>query len=82
MDKSVFRIVPLVFVVLLFVIAFAAKPLDREFFLYDFTFTTNIYASLTRADMYASFHLWSVDVEMQYYLAYPFLSGYVDEIFY
>lgn len=66
------RIFPIYFLAI-FVMYFLDVPPVRETFLWCLTYTTNIYIATKQHWMGTIDHLWSLAVEEQYYLIFPYL---------
>ncbi|MEX3901064.1 acyltransferase family protein [Paraburkholderia sp. BR10954] len=69
----VFRILPLAYIALSVVALCSVSPLPREFYLYNLTFTSNIFTAKTGDWLPHTGHFWSLAVEMQFYVLYPVL---------
>lgn len=74
--RRFFRIFPLYYVVI-FVLLFADYQNTREIFPWLVTYTTNIYQSITNASIGDFNHFWSLAVEEQFYLFWPFLILFI-----
>ncbi|WNC90970.1 acyltransferase [Paraburkholderia sp. FT54] len=66
------RIIPLAFFALAVVALLSTEPLPKGFFEYNLTFTSNIYTARTGEWFPDVGHYWSLAVEMQFYLIFPF----------
>lgn len=70
--RRTLRIFPVYFVVL-FVLYYVDYRTTRESFLYLSTYTTNIYMAYMNNGIEQFFHYWSLAVEEQFYIVWPFL---------
>lgn len=70
--KRSLRIFPLYFIVLACIFIFYREE-THQYFLYLLTYTTNIYMTLCNCYIDNRTHLWSLAVEEQFYLIWPFI---------
>lgn len=70
--RRTIRIFPLYYLVL-FILFILNIPPVRDKFIWLITYTTNIYIAMTSSWLGLVDHLWSLAVEEQYYLFFPFL---------
>lgn len=70
------RIFPLYYLVLALGVILAIPP-ARDYFIYYSTYTANIKMALGRFDTAYFTHLWSLAVEEQFYILFPFLVLFV-----
>lgn len=68
--KRTLRIFPLYYLVLLVIYIFPNQV--QDYFIYLLTYTTNIYMTLCNCYISNRTHLWSLAVEEQFYLIWPF----------
>lgn len=70
--KRVLRIFPLYYLVILLLILFKYDEI-KDYFIYLATYTTNIYMTFHNTYINKQTHLWSLAVEEQFYLIWPFI---------
>jgi len=70
------RIFP-AYYLLLFFLYYVNYPKTRELFIWFVTYTSNIYQSITNEYVGNFNHLWSLAVEEQFYIVWPFLIFFI-----
>lgn len=77
--SRVFRIVPLVIAALVFLSLFEFDGKDFDFYLYNSLFLGNIYRSIYGQYLPYTGHFWTLGIEIQFYLIYPFVFWSLSE---
>lgn len=75
--KRVLRIFPLYYIVILFLFIFKYNEVE-SYFIYLATYTTNIYMTFNNSYIGNQTHLWSLAVEEQFYLIWPFIILFIN----
>lgn len=75
--KRTLRIFPLYYLIILFLFIFSYNEV-QEYFIYLLTYTTNMYMTFHNTYIGSRTHLWSLAVEEQFYLIWPFIVFFIN----